>query len=241
MVCKITAFALLILTAMCLLSCGGGGGSSTPTSTASIAGTWQVAAHSNSFNFNVTGTATIQQSGSTLSGSVVMSGTPCASTAALSGSVSGNSVTFQLQEGTQTVTFTGTVSGNTMSGTYSGPAGGCSNGDQGTWSATPGVGPGTTPATTVTSLSIGPSGECESFHAFTNLGQNVTTASVWSISPANSGMKLMTYSCSLDGTPGVITQAIPGEQWQPWYLITATYTVPGTGVTVVGTDTFYPE
>jgi hypothetical protein len=116
---------------------------STPASTISssglgLSGTWEFTGHSSTYGLTSTGTATIQQIGVSISGQVTLSGTPCASTAALSGTVSGNAVDFQLQEGLQAVSFTGTiaVSGTSMSGTYSAPSGGCTNGDTGTWTAT---------------------------------------------------------------------------------------------------------
>lgn len=64
-------------------------------------------------------------------------GTPCARAAALTGAVNGTTFNFQLQEGSQAVSFTGTVASNGASaaGSYTAPSGGCTNGDAGTWTA----------------------------------------------------------------------------------------------------------
>jgi hypothetical protein len=126
---KRTVFAVLL--SAILVGCGG---SSSPT--INLSGTWQLSAQSQTFNTAVTGTAIIQQSGSTLSGTVGLTGSPCASTAALKGSLSGSTMIFTLTEGSQAVNFQGNVSGTTISGTYAAPVGGCTNGDTGTWSAT---------------------------------------------------------------------------------------------------------
>jgi hypothetical protein len=116
------------------------------SSNMNLAGVWQITAHSNTFN-GVTGSGSVQQNGAAVSGTLTLSGTPCTIDAFLSGSVSGNVVTGQLQEGAEAVSITGTVYGNgsaftspsgalSITGTYTTPSGGCLNGDQGTWSAT---------------------------------------------------------------------------------------------------------
>src|SRR5581483_9973662 len=103
-----------------------------------VTGTWRFTTQSTVFtNLVITGTGTLQESGSTVSGNVSLSGTSCATTATLTGTISGTTFTFQLVEGTQTLNFTGTVSADatTASGTYTSPTGGCTNGDNGSWSA----------------------------------------------------------------------------------------------------------
>jgi hypothetical protein len=117
------------------------------SSTMNLAGVWQFTSHSNTFNTAETGSGSVQQNGTAVSGTLTLSGTPCSIDAFLSASVSGNVVTGQLQEGAQAVSITGTVYGDasaftsptgglTITGTYTSPSGGCLNGDQGTWSAT---------------------------------------------------------------------------------------------------------
>jgi len=122
---------LAVLLSALLVNCGG-----SSSTTTNVAGTWQLSLQSQTFNTAVTGTAIIQQSGSTLSGTAGLTGAPCATTAALKGSVSGSTVTFTLTEGSQAVSFQGNVNGTTITGTYAAPTGGCTAGDTGTWSAT---------------------------------------------------------------------------------------------------------
>ena len=123
---------LAVLISALLIGCGGS--SSTPTP--NVSGTWQFSALSQAFNTTVTGTLIMQQSGSALSGAAGLSGSPCATTAALKGTLNGSTLNFTLTEGSQAVTFQGNVSGTTMAGIYFAPSGGCTAGDTGTWSAT---------------------------------------------------------------------------------------------------------
>jgi len=105
---------------------------------ASLTGTWQITGKSTAFGLTFTGTGTVQQTGSSVTGQITLSGSPCASTAALSGGIFGTTVTVQLLEGSQTVNFTGAANSGltSISGTYTAPSGGCTNGDYGTWTAT---------------------------------------------------------------------------------------------------------
>jgi hypothetical protein len=121
------------LLCVCLAGCGSG-----TSSSGSLSGNWQFTAHSSASGETFTGSAPIQQSGSSITGTVTLSGSPCATSATLSGSISGTTVTFQLELGDQPVNFTGTANSNltSMSGNYTAPSGGCTNGDYGTWSAT---------------------------------------------------------------------------------------------------------
>lgn len=126
----------LVLLALCL-GCGSGNGSSSPSGT--MAGNWNFSAKSSMFGITVSGTGQLQQTVSGgVSGTINLSGTPCATTASLSGTLNGQNLSFGLEEGEQTVNFTGTVNSsfNAASGNYGAPAGGCTNGDTGTWTAT---------------------------------------------------------------------------------------------------------
>jgi hypothetical protein len=117
-----------------LSACGGGGNSSiTPVN---MAGNWQFTFNSTKFAGSGNGSGQINQSGSSISGTLSLSGTPCAETAAFSGALNGTSLSATLNESGQNVSLTGTVTtdGNSGNGAYSTPSGGCTNGDAGTWS-----------------------------------------------------------------------------------------------------------
>jgi hypothetical protein len=118
-----------------LLSCGGG----TSNSGQTVNGNWQFSGTSTVFFGNTTGgTATLTQNGSSVSGTVSLTGTPCATSGSLSGTVSGSTFNFTIQEGSQSVSFMGQLNSvfTEATGTYTAPAGGCTNGDQGNWTAT---------------------------------------------------------------------------------------------------------
>jgi hypothetical protein len=117
-----------------LVSCGGGGGGNGGGSVVSLAGNWQFTATSSVFDITTTATGQVNQNGSSLSGTLALSGTPCADSASFAGTINGNNLRGTLDENGQTVTMMGTVSadGNSGSGTYTTPAGGCTNGDHGT-------------------------------------------------------------------------------------------------------------
>jgi hypothetical protein len=108
-----------------------------PTPTQSVAdtltGTWTGTYESTSTT-GANGTFTIQftQTGSQLSGTIDIQGSPCITTGTISGALNGGQITFGAVKGTQTIAYAGSVSGSTMSGTYSAPQ--CDNG-KGTWTA----------------------------------------------------------------------------------------------------------
>lgn len=118
-----------------LSACGGGGGNSNTTAV-SIAGNWQITVSSTKFDSSGTASGQINQTGSSVSGTLSLSGTPCAQTAAFSGTLNGTSLNATLNESGQNVSLTGTVTtdGNSGNGAYTTPSGGCTNGDAGTWS-----------------------------------------------------------------------------------------------------------
>jgi len=111
------------------------GAASTPTPAVNIAGDWSFATTSSKSTTQSTIAGNIVQSGSSISASLNIQGSPCGTTASLSGSVSAMAVTASMIESGQTVTLAGTVAADakSASGTYSAPAGGCLNGDSGTW------------------------------------------------------------------------------------------------------------
>lgn len=117
-----------------LSACGGGGNSS--TAPVNMAGNWQFTGNSTTFGYTFTASGQVNQTKSSISGTLSLSGSPCARTADFSGTLNGTSLSATLNESGQNVSFTGTVSadGNSLSGTYAAPSGGCTNGDTGTWS-----------------------------------------------------------------------------------------------------------
>ncbi len=129
---------VLLVTALLLATITGCGGLSLQSPVIlNLSGTWQFVIHSNS-GTTATGSGTLVQNGTSLSGQLALSGAPCATTAAFTGEISGTTLHFQLQEGSQAVLFSGSVSvnGTSGSGNYAAPSGGCTNGDMGTWTAT---------------------------------------------------------------------------------------------------------
>jgi len=132
--------SIMAVAALVLMLVSGCNNNLNQTGSVNLTGNWTISAQSTVFNgLVVSGTGTLQQSGSNVSGNFTLSGTPCATAVALSGTLNGTTFTFQLAEGSaQTVNFTGTVAtnGTSASGTYTAPSGGCTNGDTGNWSAT---------------------------------------------------------------------------------------------------------
>jgi hypothetical protein len=119
-----------------ILLCGFiGCGDDRSTPTPSVAGNWQFTGHSSVSGQNITGSATIQQKGSSVTGVAnTVNGAMCTTTNESSGSITGTAITIQISLGNQVVDVTGTINsaGNSASGSY---AGGCTTGDYGTWSA----------------------------------------------------------------------------------------------------------
>jgi uncharacterized protein (TIGR03437 family) len=110
------------------------GTSSTP---GNMTGSWQFIGQSSVFGLSFSVAGQITQIGNNISGQLTISGTPCATSTAFNGTVSGNgALTMSLNENGQVVVFSGTLAsdGNSARGTYSAPSGGCTNGDKGTWS-----------------------------------------------------------------------------------------------------------
>jgi hypothetical protein len=131
---------MVLLKIAVVLLCGSivGCGSSNRPSVPSLSGKWQVTGTSNVTGAVVTGDGRLQQSHSLVSGTAAISGSPCATSVMVFGSITDITVTLQLQFGNQPINFTGTANQamTSMSGTYTAPSGGCTNGDSGTWSAT---------------------------------------------------------------------------------------------------------
>ncbi|HEY7020928.1 MAG TPA: hypothetical protein VH349_07410 [Ktedonobacterales bacterium] len=109
--------------------------SSTPK-TLNLSGTWD-GTWQNTTPDTATGTFTIiwTQTGSNLSGAISIKASTCISQASITGSISGDKISFGVVNGQAAITYDGTVSGNdTIKGAYHAPST-CGNA-VGTWTAT---------------------------------------------------------------------------------------------------------
>jgi hypothetical protein len=132
----------VLLLCGCLAGCGS---SSAPN----LTGNWQFTVKSSANGNTYTGTASITQSSGPVdslgagglermvTGTMNFANDPCATTAPLSGTISGSNVILTVTEGGQPVSLTGSVNAafTAMSGNYTAPAGGCTGGDFGSWAA----------------------------------------------------------------------------------------------------------
>jgi hypothetical protein len=124
---------MTVFCAGCFTSCAGNS-SSAPD----LTGTWSFTVVSQAFGATASATAQLTQSGNSVTGTVSLNGTPCATSAPVTGTVSGTNVSFLVDENGQAASLTGTANSkfSMISGTYTTPNGGCTNGDFGTWSGT---------------------------------------------------------------------------------------------------------
>ena len=132
----------LALSTVLSSACGGGGsgsgGGSSPTTpsspTGSLTGSW-TGTWTSARGAGGSMTASLTQSGTSLTGAVSSTGSPCLTTGNVSGTVSGGSVTIGAVFGvSQQVNFTGSVNTawSNVNGQYS-VSGGLCAGDAGTW------------------------------------------------------------------------------------------------------------
>jgi uncharacterized protein (TIGR03437 family) len=107
--------------------------------TSNIAGSWLILAQSSVSGLNWSASGQLTQNGNNISGQFGLGSAPCATSAAASGTISGNWLFMRLNENGQLVALSGSGaisgSGAFLKGTYSATDGGCTNGDWGTWSA----------------------------------------------------------------------------------------------------------
>ena len=136
-----TALVTGVIALSLITGCGGG---TMPTSQPNppppnMSGAWNIGTESAATSpiiGIVVGSGTLTQKGNSVSGTLTLTGSPCASSGgSLTGTVTGTSLSLQLQEEDQFVSLTGTANpAFTMaSGTYTTPSEGCLNGDFGTW------------------------------------------------------------------------------------------------------------
>jgi hypothetical protein len=101
--------------------------------TINLAGTWLFNVRSSLTGAVLSGTGTISQNGTSISGSVTLVGNPCAAVAPISGVITGTAVALDLNENGQISAITALASsdGSSIQGTYIAPTGGCTQGDYG--------------------------------------------------------------------------------------------------------------
>ncbi len=138
----------MIKTLGVLLLCGCFAGCA-PSSGPNLTGNWQFTLKSSVSGNTSTGTVSITQSSSPvdsegagglehmITGTMNLANEPCATTAPLSGTISGTNVILTVTEDGQPVSLTGNVNAasTAMSGHYTAPLGGCTDGDFGSWAA----------------------------------------------------------------------------------------------------------
>lgn len=133
----LTTFAVLAVL-VTNMACGGSKSPTTPSPSSpnlsgSWRGTWQSARGPSG-----SVTASLTHTGSSLTGTASLTGSPCFTSGTVSGTVAGGSVTIGVAfPGSHQVNFTGTAdsTGGSMNGQYAVTGGACS-GDAGTWSMT---------------------------------------------------------------------------------------------------------
>jgi uncharacterized protein (TIGR03437 family) len=105
---------------------------------ASMAGYWQITTTSSEGNGQTIIEGRINQTGTTLSGTMTIIGSICATSGTFTGTINGNLLTLGLAGGQLSVAAGGTLSadGTSASGTYDTPSLGCTEGDYGTWTGT---------------------------------------------------------------------------------------------------------
>lgn len=136
-----TRSLLTISLVLVVAACGGGGGGlpsgGLPSLTGRWVGMWQATPPAQGGGQFI---ADFAQTGSSVSGSVQLSGSPCFTSFSASGTVSGNSFVLALVSGgVQRASASGTVSGNTITGRFTTLYTGTPcDGSEGTFTATRG-------------------------------------------------------------------------------------------------------
>ena len=128
-------FLIFVLT-VCIgliAGCSGGSSSSGGGGGGDLTGNWTGTWVSSVFVAWGNVSMNIVQSGTSISGSAVLTGSPNFPNCTISGSVSGNNMTATVVSGSNTAVFTATYSSTSMNGTY-GITTGASAGDFGTFS-----------------------------------------------------------------------------------------------------------
>ncbi len=130
----------MLLGAVAALACACGGSSSNITSSGNpdgldLSGTWNATWTSRDGQIGQ-GTMQLTQTATGITGTVLVSGSPCFVNGDVSGSLAGDELTGSMTAGGASVTFDTTVDGSQMSGTYDAVSAGACTGDTGTLIAT---------------------------------------------------------------------------------------------------------
>jgi hypothetical protein len=128
---SIGLFACLLLLTAC-------GGSSSNSSQGSLSGNWQIALQRGDTGAIKTQTGFLLQSGTSITGQVLLTQTGCAGVGTATGEMSGSSVAINVTQTGQTVQLKGTAAGDgsSIQGNYSLLASGCGNTQTGNWNGT---------------------------------------------------------------------------------------------------------
>lgn len=119
-----------------LTACGGG--SSSQPAGGQLAGNWQFTLLRNPAQTIIkTQSGFLLQAGESVTGTLMLGGATCTGLGSLTGTVSGNAVSFTVQQTAQTITMSGNLDagGSSMSGSYTVLAQGCGVSESGIWSA----------------------------------------------------------------------------------------------------------
>jgi len=132
----------VFLLALLLLLIGCGGGSSANSSSGTLSGNWQMTLQkTGTTKFAKTQSGSLVQNNGVISGSVILTDTPCSGVGNVSGTVTGTAVSMVVSPTGVVVNQTGTVSSDqsSMSGNYTILSTGCSGSQtapqSGTWTA----------------------------------------------------------------------------------------------------------
>jgi len=128
---SISVLSIVVLFVGCGGGGGGGGGSSSAAASVNVSGSWSGTwtNTTNQSNGDIS-FASLIQTGSTVAGQVSITGSSCASSGNLTGTVSSDNFTGSITFENQTITFNGTIITNQLNGTFtivSGTAG-CNTG-----------------------------------------------------------------------------------------------------------------
>lgn len=123
---------VIALSVLSTLGSGGGGGGG-ETVTIDLTGNWRGTWNSSVANYSGNLSGTLTHSGTSISGTMNVTGSPCISSGTVSGTGAGGSFSASIDSGQDSLQLQGSYTATSISGTYSVPNGVCA-GDTGTFS-----------------------------------------------------------------------------------------------------------